>query len=92
MVDVTLTPRRWHLIATVSTGLGVLAMSLIPPAGRLGLLLAVIAFTSLVNSLVGMAVEASVAATVAPEQVGRASAWLQAGNLGGAGFLAAAWG
>lgn len=87
VVDVTLTPRRWHLIATVSTGLGVLAMSLIPlgPA-TLGLLLAVIAFTSLVNSLVGMAVEASVAATVAPEQVGRASAWLQAGNLGGAGF------
>ena len=27
VVDVTLTPRRWHLIATVSTGLGVLAMS-----------------------------------------------------------------
>lgn len=87
LVDVTLTPRRWHLLATVCTGLGVLAMSLIPlgPA-TLGLLLVVIALTSLVNSLVGMAVEASVAATVAPAQVGRASAWLQAGNLGGAGL------
>lgn len=86
LVDITLSPRRWHVIATVASAVGVVAMSLIPlgPA-TLGWLLAVIAVTSLVNSLVAMAVEACITATVQADDIGRTSAWMQAGNLGGAG-------
>ena len=87
IVDVLLTPRRWHVISTTLTALGVVAMSLIPLGpGTLVLLLAVIAVTSLVNSLVAMAVEASLTVDTPPDQVGRVSAWFQAGNLGGAGL------
>ena len=50
------------------------------------MLLAIIAIASLVNSAVGMAVEAIIAHTTPPEQIGRVSAWFQAGNLGGVGF------
>ena len=87
IVDVTLSPRRWYVIATVASALGVFAMSIVPlsPA-TLGLLLAVIALASLVNSVVGMAVEAMIASATPPEQIGRVSAWFQAGNLGGAGL------
>lgn len=87
LVDITLTPRRWHVIATAATAAGALLMSAIPlgPA-TLGWLLAVIAATSLVNSLVAMAVEACITATVEHEDIGRTGAWMQAGNLGGAGL------
>ncbi len=87
LVDITLTPRRWHVLATVLTAAGTLAMSLIPLGpGTLVLLLAVIALTSLVNTMVAMSVEACLTADTPPDQVGRVSAWFQAGNLGGSGL------
>jgi hypothetical protein len=87
IVDVTLTPRRWYVLSTAASAVGVLAMSMVPLGpDTLGLLLAVIAAASLINSAVGMSVEALIAAATPPEQVGRVSAWFQAGNLGGAGL------
>ncbi|MCK6503289.1 MFS transporter [Myxococcota bacterium] len=87
VVDVTLTPKRWYAIATSLSALGVLLMSTIPLGPEtLWLLLAIVAVASLVNSIVGMAIEAIMAAVTPPDQVGRVSAWFQAGNLGGAGF------
>lgn len=87
LVDITLTPRRWYIVSTVGTGLGVLAMSLMPlNANALPALLAVIAATSLVNSVVGMSIEALIAGTVAEKDVGKVSGWFQAGNLGGYGL------
>ena len=57
IVDVTLSPRRWYVISTFASAIGVLSMSVVPLAPKtLGLLLAVIALASLVNSVVGMAV------------------------------------
>lgn len=87
LVDITLTPRRWYVFSTVASAAGVLAMSAIPlsPA-TLGLLLAVIATASLINSMVGMSIEAIMAATTTREEQGRVSAWFQAGNLGGSGL------
>ena len=87
LVDITLTPRRWYVIATVASAAGVVAMSAIPlsPA-TLGLLLVVIAGASLINSMVGMSIEAIMAATTTKEEQGRVSAWFQAGNLGGSGL------
>lgn len=87
IVDVTLTPRKWYVLSTAASAAGVLGMSIVPLGpDTLGLLLAVIASASLINSAVGMAVEALIAASTPPEQIGRVSAWFQAGNLGGAGL------
>ena len=87
IVDITLTPRRWHLLSTALTAAGTLAMSLIPLGpGTLAPLLALIAITSLLNTVVAMAVEACLTADTPPDQVGRVSAWYQAGNLGGTGL------
>ena len=87
IVDVTLTPRKWYVYATAASAVGVLTMSIIPLGpSTLLLLLAVIAVASLVNSAVGMAVEAILADTTPPDQVGRVSAWFQTGNLGGVGL------
>lgn len=85
IVDITLTPKRWFVIATTCSAAAVVAMSSIP-LGRetLPLLLGVIVVGSLINSIVGMSIEAIMAKTTAPAEVGRVSAWFQAGNLGGA--------
>ncbi len=86
-VDVSLSPKRWYVIATVLSAVGVFTMAVVPlgPA-TLPLLLAVVAVASLVNSVVGMAIESMLAQTTQPGQEGRVSAWFQAGNLGGNGL------
>jgi PAT family beta-lactamase induction signal transducer AmpG len=87
LVDLTLSPRRWYVISTGLSAVGVLAMSAVPLGpGTLGILLAIIALASLINSVVGMSVEAIIAGTTAPDQIGRVSGWFQAGNLGGTGL------
>jgi hypothetical protein len=87
VVDVTLTPRKWYVLSTAASALGVLAMAAVPLGpDTLPALLAIIAAASLINSAVGMAVEALIAQATPPDQVGRVSAWFQAGNLGGAGL------
>ena len=87
IVDVTLTPRKWYVLSTAASAIGVLSMAAVPLGpNTLGTLLAIIAGASLINSAVGMAVEALIANTTKPDQVGRVSAWLQAGNLGGTGL------
>jgi MFS transporter, PAT family, beta-lactamase induction signal transducer AmpG len=86
-VDITLSPKRWYMIATSGTALGVLCMSAMPLSpNTLPALLGVIALTSLVNSVVGMAIEARIAGSVRDSEIGRVSGWFQAGNLGGAGL------
>ena len=87
IVDITLTPRRWYVLSTFASALGILGMSAVPLSPEtLWLLLAVIAAASLVNSVVGMSVEAIISVSTPPDQVGRVSAWFQAGNLGGTGL------
>ncbi len=82
-VDVTLSPRAWYVISTGLSAAAVFAMAALPlgPA-TLGVLLAIIAVGSLINSVVGMAVEAMIANITQPSEAGRVSAWFQAGNLG----------
>src|SRR5262249_29772699 len=84
IVDVTLTARRWYVLSTAASAVGVFAMAVVPLGpSTLGLLLAIIAAASLINSAVGMAVEALIAGVTKPDEIGRVSAWLQVGNLGG---------
>jgi MFS family permease len=86
LVDTTLTPKQWYIISTVGSAIGVVAMASIPLSpSTLPLLLGVIAVASMVNTMVGMAIEAMMAAVTPQSEVGRVSAWFQAGNLGGAG-------
>ncbi|MBN8537075.1 MAG: MFS transporter [Deltaproteobacteria bacterium] len=87
MVDITLSPKKWYVISTVLSGVGVMAMAIIPLGkDTLGLILLIIALANIINSVVGMAVEAMIAKLTPQDQIGRVSAWFQAGNLGGAGL------
>lgn len=87
VVDVTYSPKVWYVISTTLSGFGVLAMAAVPLGkSTLGLLLIVIALANLINSVVGMAVEAMISSLTPHDQIGRVSAWFQAGNLGGAGL------
>jgi len=87
LVDITLSPRKWYGISACLSGVGVLAMSVVPLGPKtLGILLAIVAVASLINSVVGMSVEALMAASTPADEIGRVSAWFQAGNLGGAGL------
>jgi hypothetical protein len=87
LVDITLSPRKWYVISAGLSGVGVLAMSVVPLGPEtLGILLAIVAVASLINSVVGMSVEALMAGSTPVGEIGRVSAWFQAGNLGGAGL------
>lgn len=87
LVDVTFSPKRWYVLSALATAAGLVAMAAIPLGPTtLTLLLAVIAITSLLNTLTAMAVETSMAHATPPAGIGRAAAWLQAGNLGGNGL------
>ena len=86
IVDISLTPRAWYVISTLASAVGVVAMSMVPlDNAHLGLLVAIVAAANLINTMVGMSVEAMIGHAPA-HQFGRISAWFQAGNLGGAGF------
>lgn len=87
VVDITLTPKRWYTISTALSAIGVATMAAMPMSpSTLLLLLLVIAIASLVNSVVGMAIESMMAAITPRSEIGRVSGWFQAGNLGGAGI------
>lgn len=86
LVDVTLDPKRWYHLSTITSGMAVIALSAFPiNPENLPLLLGIVAVGAVVNSVVGMAVEAIMAVATAPEEQGRASGWFQVGNLGGSG-------
>lgn len=87
VIDITLTPKRWYVIGTSASAIGVFGMAAMPLSPEtLGWLLGIVALASLLNSIVGMSIEAIMAAVTPVEEQGRTSAWFQAGNLGGSGF------
>lgn len=94
LVDITLSAKRWYLIGTVLSALGVLAMAACsePPVNLTVLTVAAV-MASLATTFLGMGVEALIAHSTRPEQRGRAGGWLQAGNFagGGLGGGAALW-
>ena len=87
MVDATLSPKKWYLFATTCSAIGVFTMAAVPMNNEtLPILLGVITAASLINSIVGMSIEAIMAVTTTETERGRVSAWFQAGNLGGSAF------
>jgi MFS transporter, PAT family, beta-lactamase induction signal transducer AmpG len=86
LVDTTLTVKRWYVIANLGTAIGILATCVLPLNSAFLTPLIVIIFTaSLANTVIAMATENLIAQDVPNETKGRASGWLQAGNLGGFG-------
>ncbi|MGC1458270.1 MAG: MFS transporter [Steroidobacteraceae bacterium] len=94
IVDITLSAKRWYLIGSILSAVGVIVMAFctVPPVNLTALTAAAV-MASLATTLLAMAVEALIAHSIAPEQQGRAGGWLQGGNFagGGLGGGAALW-
>jgi len=88
LVDTLLTRKIWYVGSTLVCGLGLWL------AGRaamgehpsLPLISAALTISNFTSTLLAMAVESLMAATVPDSQRGRAGGWSQAGNLGGQGL------
>ena len=88
LVDALLTRKVWYVGSTLVCGLGLwltgrAAMGEHPSLVAISAWLTISNFTS---TLLAMAVESLMAATVPDNQRGRAGGWSQAGNLGGQGL------
>jgi PAT family beta-lactamase induction signal transducer AmpG len=85
--DATFTRRGWYLFSNVLSSLTLVGLALVPiRSDTLQLLRLLIVINSLAVTFLGMAVEGLLAHTVPDSERGRASGWLQAGNLGGGGL------
>lgn len=87
VVDLTLSQKKWYLIAGLLTAVGIGSMGFFP-ATKAGLsaLSAIVFVTSLASTFLGMAVESLLAHSTPQELKGRAGGWFQAGSLGGSGI------
>ncbi len=88
LVDTLLTRKIWYVGSTLVCGMGLwlagrAAMGEHPSLPLISLALTISNFTS---TLLAMAVESLMAASVPDNQRGRAGGWSQAGNLGGQGL------
>lgn len=86
LVDVSLTPMRWYLLATISAALGMWALTVISlDAKNLTMLLVIVAITNFFSSISGMAVESLISRLIPQNKIGPVSGWFQAGYLIGTG-------
>ncbi len=87
IIDTTLTRKGWYLIGGGGVALGIAALGLIPhPEHAMPLVYLAVVTISIAKTLVGMTTGALMAYDTPLDQKGRASAWSQAGNLGGGGL------
>jgi hypothetical protein len=87
VVDITLTAPRWYGISNILIALTLVAMSVVQMTpSTLPLLLVLIAASSIATTVLAMAAEAAMTVCTPTQQIGRVSAWQQAGNLGGTGI------
>jgi MFS transporter, PAT family, beta-lactamase induction signal transducer AmpG len=87
VVDLTLTPRRWYMLAVVTSAAALFLLAIVPFEQRAVAILTAMVFISQVAvTLVVLPMGALMAYTVVDEEKGRAAGWYQAGNLGGNGI------
>jgi MFS family permease len=86
VIDLTLTRKRWYLIASLISAAGIFAMGALPSSKSLGLLSAVTLVANVAVTFLGMSVDSLMAYATAENEKGRAGGWFQAGNLGGSGL------
>jgi len=87
IADITLSRKRWYLLAGVVSAVGVFLTGVIPPEARsLPLLYATVIISNIAVTFLAMASESLMVYNTDPEMQGRAGGWFQAGNLGGNGL------
>jgi PAT family beta-lactamase induction signal transducer AmpG len=87
ITDTTLTRKKWYLIASVLSAIGIYATGAVPAVeSSIGTLTVIVLVSSLASTFQAMAVESLMAYCAAEEAKGRAGGWFQAGNLGGYGL------
>lgn len=87
LVDTIGNPKLWYGLGTVTVGISILLMSVLPKtAAQVPLFSALIVISSVTSTFISMSAEIFMANQVPPELRGRASGWSQAGNLGGGGI------
>ncbi|HQR11160.1 MAG TPA: MFS transporter [Casimicrobiaceae bacterium] len=86
-VDTTLTRKTWYLLGSAGTAIGIVATGALPATAQgLSALQVVVLLSNLALTFLAMAVESLMVYGTHPGQLGRASGWFQAGNLGGQGL------
>jgi MFS transporter, PAT family, beta-lactamase induction signal transducer AmpG len=87
LVDTTLSQRKWYVLAALVTSVGILGLGALPASSTSVPLITVVMLAAYVaGTFLCMSVESLMAYTVPDSGKGRASGWLQAGNLGGGGL------
>ncbi len=87
VVDLTLTPRRWYMLAVVTSAAALFLLGIVPfQQSAIVILTAMVFISQVAVTLVVLPMGALMAYTVADEEKGRAAGWYQAGNLGGNGI------
>ena len=87
LVDSTLSLKKWYLIANVISAFGILMTGVLPiKESSLPLLTFIVIFSNFAVTFLSMSTAGLVAHDVPEELKGRASGFIQAGNLGGTGL------
>ena len=87
IVDLTLTPRRWYLLAVGVAATTLFLLGIVPfQQSAIALLTAMVFISQIAVTFVVLPMGALMAYTVPEDAKGRAAGWYQAGNLGGNGI------
>lgn len=87
VTDLTLSLRKWYMIAVITSVISILLLSVTPFTMKGAILLTVIYFISqIAANLVLLPVGGIMAHRIEANKKGRAAGWYQAGNLGGVGL------
>ena len=87
LVDLTLTRKKWFVIASFTSALGIALLGAIPATeDGLPWLRVLVVTGNFATALLSMSVESLMAYNTAPREMGRTAGWFQAGNLGGGGL------
>ena len=87
LVDLTLTRKRWFVIASISSALGIAFLGVIPATDSgLPWLRVLVVAGNLATALLSMSVESLMAYNTEPREMGRTAGWFQAGTRGGGGL------
>lgn len=87
LVDLTLTRKRWFVLSSITSALGLALLGMVP-ATEAGLpwLRILVVVGNIATATLSMSVESLMAYNTAPDELGRTAGWFQAGNLGGGGL------
>ena len=87
LVDLTLTRKKWFVIASITSASGIALLGAIPATEKgMPWLSILVVSGNFATALLSMSVESLMAYNTAPRELGRTAGWFQAGNLGGGGL------